>query len=302
MSSVFKLNKYKNFLFDADGVLWKGQTVIPGAPTVLETLIERGKQVFILTNNSTRVVSQVLEKMHSLGFQKMATENIVTSGVVTADYIKQKGFQKPVYLIGTPGLEQTLKSSGIEVIGTGPDHVENYSNLMTLPEAHDLPEVSAVVLSFDSHFSYPKIFKAVNFLKNPEVEFIVTNEDSVFPGEKPHIVSPGTGTFVACIRTAVEPRVPEIMGKPGKHIFNYIKKTFNIDPKETVMVGDNISTDIHFGNENDIDTILVLTGVSKEEDVEKAKSIGFVSGIPTFILPSIVQIINPNLHPLGTSP
>ena len=162
---------------------------------------------------------------------------------------------------------------------------------MTLPEAHDFPEVSAVVVSFDFHFSFPKLFKAVNYLKNPEVEFIGTNEDAVFPGDKSTIVSPGTGTFIACIRKAAEPRVPEIMGKPGKHIFNYIQRTYNIDPKETLMIGDNISTDIHFGNAHGLDTLLVLTGVSKVPDVERCKESGFTGGIPTFILDSVVDLL-----------
>ena len=129
MSAAFNLSKYKAFLFDADGVLWRGQTVIDGAPRILNALIEKGKEVFILTNNSTRPVSQVLTKLHALGFDKVSQKNIVTSAVVTADYIKYKKLQKPVYLIGTPGLQETLNDAGIKTIGTGPDHVENYSNV-----------------------------------------------------------------------------------------------------------------------------------------------------------------------------
>jgi len=283
--------KYKAFLFDADGVIWRGMNVIDGAPRVLNYLIEQGKKVFILTNNSTRPVPQILTKLHDLGFDKMTIENIVSSGVVTVDYIKQKKLQKPVYLIGTPGLEETLNTAGIKTVGMGPDHVENYSNPMTLPEAHDLPDVSAVVVSFDSHFSYPKLFKAVNLLQNPEIEFIGTNEDAIFPADKSSIAYPGTGTFIACIRKAMEPRIPEIMGKPGSHIFNYIQRTYNIDPKETLMIGDNINTDIHFGNAHGMDAVLVLTGVSKVSNVEDSIASGFTSGIPTFIFQSIVDLV-----------
>uniref|UniRef100_A0AC34PZ96 4-nitrophenylphosphatase n=1 Tax=Panagrolaimus sp. JU765 TaxID=591449 RepID=A0AC34PZ96_9BILA len=285
------MNKYSTYIFDADGVLWRGQNVIPGTTTVVNALIEAGKQVFILTNNSTRHIDDLVSKVHALGFTKVTASNVVSSGMVAADYCKSRGYtDDPIYLIGTPALESTLEAAGVRSFGCGPDLVANYANEMTLAEAEIRPNVRAVVVSFDAHFSYPKIYKAANYLKNPDVEFIVTNEDSTFPGDNPTIVCPGSGVFAAAIRK-VTGRVPKVMGKPSEAMFKYIQK-FNIDPKKTVMIGDRLDTDIAFGNSHGLDTILTLTGVSTTADVEDAKQKNFPLLIPSFIVDSVASFLN----------
>lgn len=131
-------------------------------------------------------------------------------------------------------------------------------------------KVFAVVTSYDPHFNYVKLTKAVNYLKHPEVDFIVTNEDRTFPTNVPGLVVPGAGTTSLSVR-AISGRDATVMGKPEKSMFDFINEKFKIDPKRTLMVGDRLDTDIQFGNSNGIQTLLVLTGVHQLDYVEKVK-------------------------------
>lgn len=105
----------------------------------------------------------------------------------------------PVYLFGSHGLEKILNDTGIETFGVGPDTINEYTSDGTfLMDIDTSRRVFAVVGSFDQHISYAKIMKAVNYLKDPKVQFVVSNEDLTFPGSVPGVIVPGAGT-VSCV-------------------------------------------------------------------------------------------------------
>jgi len=109
----------------------------------------------------------------------------------------------PVYLFGSPGLEKILNEAGIETIGVGPDTIDKYTSDGTFLMDIDISRrVFAVVGSFDNHISYAKIMKAVNYLKDPKVHFVVSNEDLTFPGSVPGVIVPGAG-IVSCVLKVV---------------------------------------------------------------------------------------------------
>jgi phosphoglycolate phosphatase len=104
---------------------------------------------------------------------------MIASSHMTAQYMKLIGFDKKVYVIGSKTLNFELENVGIKTFGHGPDIMGNSSlqaHVMTTLKTME-KEVGAVVVGFDEHFSFPKLFKAVNYLKNPEVKFIATNDD-----------------------------------------------------------------------------------------------------------------------------
>ncbi|CAD6185717.1 unnamed protein product [Caenorhabditis auriculariae] len=269
------LAKFDTFLFDADGVLWTGDIPVPGAIEFFKYLLaDPNKRAFVLTNNSTKTLQQYLEKIGKIGFGEIKAENVISPALVLADYFKsnpEKFAGQKVYLMGTEDLRKTLEEiGGVECYGMGPDHVHDYTTGYFIHELDMSVIPKAVVCSFDSHLSYPKIMKAANYLLKPDVEFLVTNEDYTFPGPIPGVVIPGSGTTMAPV-AAVSGRKPTIFGKPHRPMMDFLKRRAHIDPSRTVMFGDRLDTDIKFGNDNGIASVWMRTGVHKLEDIAKAE-------------------------------
>ncbi|KAI6206832.1 hypothetical protein M3Y94_00958900 [Aphelenchoides besseyi] len=279
---------YDTFLFDADGVLWLGTNAIVGAVDAIQQLLDAGKRVLIVTNNSTSTPDQFTDKFQRLGFKSLTGANIVSSAYVAMDVLGKnaKKSELPIYLIGTPALAQMLESVGVKSIGVGADHLENYGTSVFLMSIPMEEKVFAVVTSFDSHFNYVKLTKAVNYLNDPNVQFYTTNEDLTYPGSDPNFVVPGAGSSAVPVR-AVSGRTPMVFGKPQAAMFEYIQQRFNIDPKRTLMVGDRLDTDIEFGNRNQLDTLLVLSGVHNLAHVQKAQAEGQTDQLPRFFASSV---------------
>uniref|UniRef100_A0A914M288 Uncharacterized protein n=1 Tax=Meloidogyne incognita TaxID=6306 RepID=A0A914M288_MELIC len=296
------LGSYDTFLFDADGVLWRDENPLPGAIDLVKQLSDVGKRVIILTNNSSRDPVGHAEKAKRLGFSNFTSNDVCCPSLILVDQLEQmkkdpKFASKahlPIFLIGPPGLENFLRKRGIESIGTGPDPMPD-GKLFTLDNASDFvtkEPVLAVIGSFDSHISFPKIMKAVNYLHDDEMPFFVTNEDARFPGKDPNIVIPGAGTVTSMLRY-VSGREPIVMGKPSSFCWDYICKNFggSFTRERTLMIGDRCETDIQFGRNSGLSTLLVLTGVSSMEDVKHFAMQGKQSLIPEFFVQNLKELL-----------
>jgi len=292
---------YDTFIFDGDGVLWTGQNVIDGASELIKRIIDDGKNVFILTNNSNGSQNELVQKCIKLGFTGIKKDNIVTSGIVCAhELLKMKKMAEfsntanlPIYLLGSNGFKNVLNEAGIECFGCGPDPVENYTKDTFVLSVDLSQKPFAVVAAFDPHINYVKVMKAVNYLKDENIPFIVTNEDLTFPGPNPDIIIPGAG-ITSTVLKAVSGRIPIVMGKPNIAIWNYICESFEgqINSKRTMMIGDRCDTDILFGNRNGLDTLLVLSGVSSLYDVEKFENEGKNDHVPKYVMNSLKDLID----------
>ncbi|KAI1726201.1 haloacid dehalogenase-like hydrolase domain-containing protein [Ditylenchus destructor] len=291
---------YDTFIFDADGVLWIGNNPIDGSTTLINQLVEKGKSVIVMSNNATRTPRDYLEKCKKLGFTALKEENIVSAGLVAAYELKKlqhgetldpkecSGLSRsipqnlPVYLVGSYALQETLKEyAGVESFGPGPDPFDNYTQDTFLSNVDISQKVSAVVGSFDPHISYVKIMKAANYLNDPNVHFIVTNEDVTYPSDNPNVVVPGTGCITSVLRF-VSGRQPVVTGKPHTAAFNFIRERHHIEPKRTLMVGDRCDTDMWFGNRHGLDTLLVLSGIHNLDNVAQFENNKQLECIPKF--------------------
>uniref|UniRef100_A0A8C1T5Q5 Glycerol-3-phosphate phosphatase n=1 Tax=Cyprinus carpio TaxID=7962 RepID=A0A8C1T5Q5_CYPCA len=277
-------------LFDCDGVIWRGDQAIPGAPEVVSSLKKKGKQVFFVTNNSTKTRQMYADKLGKLGFDASADE-VFGTAYCSAVYLKNVcKLDGKVYLIGSNAMRQELEDVGIRPVGVGPDPVSGGQK-----DWADVPldkEVQAVLVGFDEHFSYMKLNRALQYLCNPACQFVGTNTDTRLPLEGGKAV-PGTGCLLRAVETAAQ-RQAQVVGKPSSFMFECVASQFGLDPERCLMVGDRLDTDIMLGSNCGLKTLLTLTGVSTVAEAEanqKSKCPLQQKMVPDYYIDSIADIL-----------
>lgn len=290
------LDRYDNFLFDCDGVLWSGTEALPGVASVLRKLRARGKNILFVTNNASKSRRMLLERIQQAGIEG-ATEEVFSSAYASAAFLKnvlQLPSDRKVFVVGMSGLEEELDAVGISHIGgTNPAQkvVMNGLDFSALLADGLLDDsVAAVLCGIDSDLTYVKMAQAFRYLTRPGAEgpvqsgergggcyFVCTNEDVTFPTSQG--LWPGAGSVWAGIQ-ASSGRTPLIVGKPNQPMIDTIFASRDFDRQRTIMVGDRLNTDIAFGTKGGIDTMLVLTGVCTLDDVRAEDA----PAVPTYVL------------------
>jgi 4-nitrophenyl phosphatase len=259
-------NRFDTFVFDLDGVVYRGKHPLPHATEVLNLLQDSGRQVFFLTNNSGATRQQYAEKLQAMGIEAQP-DQFITSAWATALYLQRAlNPGARLFVVGEPGLRQELCAAGFEVV----DSVE--------PE---IPE--AVVVGIDRAFSYERLAQAQYAILNG-ARFIATNADATYPAEDRLL--PGAGTMVAAIATATGHK-PRIIGKPNPQILQPYIERGQIQSERTLLVGDRLDTDIALANLLHIPCALVLTGVSTREDVACAP----LEQLPQWVLNDLSELL-----------
>ncbi|KAL7014459.1 hypothetical protein ACKWTF_015939 [Chironomus riparius] len=262
------VGKFDVFFCDCDGVLWSFRTPFPGGCESINALKTIGKRVYLVTNNSQTNREEMLQKCEKIGY-KISIDDILTSTYVAAHYLKQTGFDKTLYVIGPEQLGKDLDEVGIKHIGIGPDVIEGglYEHILKRYKLDE--DVGAVMISFDRHFSYIKLCKAVNYLKNENIKYYATNADNCFDMPQFNFLLPEVGCFIKAIEAATK-RTPEILSKPTTHICNVIAEDApRFDPSRALVIGDTLSSDMAFGKNAGYATLFVETGVSKMEEIKE---------------------------------
>ncbi|MBN3303951.1 PGP phosphatase, partial [Amia calva] len=284
------LESVDDVLFDCDGVIWRGDQAIPGAPEVINLLKKNGKRVFFVTNNSTKTREMYAEKLGKMGFNAKE-EDVFGTAYCSAVYLKHiSKLQGKVYLIGSDAMRQELQRVGIQQVGAGPDPISGgQSDWANVPLD---PEVKAVVVGFDQHFSYMKLNKALLYLSNPDCIFLGTNTDTRLPLEGGKAV-PGTGCLLRAVETAAQ-RQAHVVGKPSHFMFDCVASTYSVEPARTLMVGDRLDTDILMGSNCGLKTLLTLTGVSALKDALAHQASGCPTRqgmVPDYYVESIADLL-----------
>ncbi|XP_065873861.1 phosphoglycolate phosphatase 1A, chloroplastic-like isoform X2 [Euphorbia lathyris] len=253
------IDSVETFIFDCDGVIWKGDKLIEGVPATLDMLRSRGKRLVFVTNNSTKSRKQYGKKFETLGLN-VNEEEIFASSFAAAAYLKSINFpkEKKVYVIGEEGILKELELAGFQYLG-GPGDGEKKIELKPgfLME-HD-KDVGAVVVGFDRYFNYYKVqYGTLCVRENPGCLFIATNRDAVT-----HLTDAqewaGGGSMVGAIAGSTQ-REPLVVGKPSTFMMDYLANEFGILKSQICMVGDRLDTDILFGQNGGCKTLLVLSG------------------------------------------
>ena len=261
------------FILDCDGVVWRGDSVLPGVPETLAALRAAGKQLVFVTNNSTKSRAGYLGKFKSLGLDVKA-EEIYSSSFAAAAYLQANNFptdgSKKVYVVGEVGIGEELELAGIPYTG-GPDDAGKTIDLSPGLRLDQDPDVGAVIVGFDRNINYHKIqYATLCIRENPGCEFIATNTDAVT-----HLTDAqewaGNGSMVGAIKGSTQ-REPTVVGKPSSFMLDDVAQRFGLDKSEICMIGDRLDTDILFGQNGGLKTLLVLTGVTTEERLQSPEN------------------------------
>ncbi|XP_022133024.1 phosphoglycolate phosphatase 2 [Momordica charantia] len=251
------------FLFDCDGVIWKGGKLIDGVADTLEMLRSKGKKVVFVTNNSSKSRRQYAEKFHSLGIT-VSEDEIFSSSFAAAMFLKVNNFspEKKVYVIGEDGILEELQLAGFTGLG-GPEDGKKTGDLYVhYPIDHD-KSVGAVVVGVDRYINYYKLqYGTLCVRENPGCLFIATNRDAVGHFTETQ-ESPGAGCMVAAMCGSTE-KEPILVGKPSTFMMDFLLKKFQFGCSKMCMVGDRLDTDILFGQSAGCRTLLVLSGVTTQ--------------------------------------
>jgi NagD protein len=234
----------KNYLIDMDGVLVHGSQLIAGANDFIERLQQRGKNFLVLTNNSLYTQRDLQHRLSAAGLA-IDADHIFTSALATAQFLHAQRPNSSAYVIGEAGLTTALHDIGYVITERDPEYV---------------------VLGETSSYSIERITVAIRLVA-AGARFIATNPDVSGPGEGGLLV-PATGAVAAMISAATGVK-PYFIGKPNPLIMRTALRTLDAHSEESVMIGDRMDTDIIVGTESGLRTYLVLTGVTRREDVAR---------------------------------
>ncbi|MFP4437441.1 MAG: HAD-IIA family hydrolase [Chloroflexaceae bacterium] len=236
----------RTLLFDMDGVLYRGKTQLPGARDMLAFCERVGIAYACITNNSTNTPQRYEQKLAEMGMSVPA-ERVLTSALVTGRYLRNhypRG--TTVYPIGMEGLHRALFDD----------------DYFVLEEA----EPQLVVQGADFDIGYEKLKRGCLAIR-AGARFISTNPDKTFPSEEGLI--PGAGALLAALQAAsgVE---PEVIGKPQPTMFRVALELLDSSPEQALVVGDRLDTDIAGAQNAGLRSLLILTGVTRREELEQS--------------------------------
>lgn len=237
-----KIAGAKNYLIDMDGVLLRGNTLVPGADEFIQRLHDRGSKFLLLTNNSRHAPRDLAFNLQAIGLDIQA-ENIFTSAVATARFLHGQKPGGTAYVIGESGLTSALHDVGYIITDREPDYV---------------------VVGETAGYNFNHITLAIRLILKG-ARFICTNPDANGPGEGG--IVPASGALAALIETATG-RKAFFVGKPNPLMMRSALNYIDVHSEETLMIGDRMDTDIVAGVESGMGTVLVLSGVTRLEDVE----------------------------------
>jgi 4-nitrophenyl phosphatase len=231
---------------DLDGTVYRGDSLLPGAAEGVAALRAAGVDVLFFSNNPTRTPADYADTLDGFGIP-VDPENVVTSGVVTREYLRAHHQNATVYVVGEPGLKQQLDAVDLT----------------------DDPESAEVLVgSIDRELTFDELEAALHTVRTGVSAFVGTDPDRVVPtGPGDDDVIPGSGAVVGAIAAAVDRDPDPILGKPSEEAVELALERLRVPPDRCVVVGDRLNTDIALGARAGMTTALVRTGMHDDDDI-----------------------------------
>ncbi len=231
----------KSFLIDMDGVLVSGRTIIPGADGFIRRLVEAEVGFLVLTNNPLYTQRDLAHRLQVVGLD-ISPDNIFTSAMATARFLRSQNERGTAFVIGESGLTGPIHDIGWVITDHNPEYV---------------------VLGETLTYNFEMVTKAIRFVA-AGAHFIATNPDPAGPSETG--IVPACGALASLIERA-SGMSPFFVGKPNPLMMRIALKHLGVHSDDATMVGDRMDTDIIAGVQSGLETILVLSGVTSREAI-----------------------------------
>lgn len=243
------LKNVKLFLFDMDGTLYLGNRLYDFTIELLNTIKETGSKYLFMTNNSSKSVTAYIEKLEKLGITA-TKEDFITSSQATSYYLKNHHKDARLYVCGTQSLKDEFISEGFTV-------------------TENIDEVDCIVMGNDTELTFKKLWDVSYLLTvKPDMPYIATNIDYVCPTEFGFV--PDCGSVCDMIFNATGKR-PVFIGKPEALMPQLAMEMTGYSKEQTAVIGDRIYTDIKSGINAGTVTVLVMSGETTYEVLEKSE-------------------------------
>jgi len=232
----------KGFICDMDGVIYHGSKILPGVREFVNWMIESNKQFVFLTNSPERTPHELSMKLQRMGLE-VSADHFYTSAMATAQFLSE---QKPgctAYVIGEPSLTKAMYDKKIYMNDVNPDYV---------------------VLGETRTYNFEKLEKAIELVRGG-AKLIGTNPDTVGVTEKG--IMPASGALIAPIEIATGKKA-YFVGKPNPLMLRHGLRLIGCHSADIAFIGDRMDTDIIAGIESNVDTVLVLSGVTSKADIQ----------------------------------
>jgi len=253
---------YRGYIFDLDGTIYRGERAIPGAPQVIAELRRRGCGVIFISNKPLQPRQHYAAKLTRLGIPT-SPEDVITSAYVLGRYLAQEAPGARLYVVGEPPLLEELRAFGLVVTdGQGP--------------------VDFVVAAFDRTFDYHKLNMAFQAIRQG-ARFVATNADRTCPIEGGEI--PDAAAVIGAIEGCTGKKVELVAGKPSAMMIETGLARLGLPAADCLVIGDRLETDILMGRRAGTATALVLTGVTRREDLRDAP------WQPDYVLESVAELM-----------
>lgn len=259
-SNLFELTTKQVYFFDLDGTIYLGNKLFKGVPELIELLKKQKKKFYFLSNNSSKSTEDYLKKLNkfNLGINR---DNLILSQHPTIEFLKKNNYKK-IFLLGTQSLKNEFENEGFEL-------------------TEEEPQI--LVLAFDQELTYERLMKAAYILQKKDFPYIATHLDNRCPTERGYI--PDAGGIAALLYKASD-RMPKVFGKPNKEMLLFKLDQLGISPKNAVIFGDRLYTDIKMGKEAGLTTCCVLSGEITMDMIKKSKY------KPNFIINGIWELLD----------
>lgn len=238
---------FRGYIFDLDGTVYRGERLLPGARETIAGLRAAGRRVVFLSNKPIDTRESYARKLRHLGVPTR-TEDVINSSFVLARYLGARDPRARLFVIGERPLLVELRRAGFRVVANG-------------------DRADWVVIAFDRTFDYAKLTGALQAVRRG-ARLIATNPDRTCPVEGGEI--PDCAAMIGAVEGATGKRVEVIVGKPSRITLDVCLEQMGLRPRDCLMIGDRLETDIRMAREAGMAAALVLTGVTDRRALRRS--------------------------------